>query len=237
MFGARGRIGVIVPANNAVIEPEMWSVLPEGTALYATRILVRGDLTPEAVHAMEANVDRAVDELAATGIDVIVYADMVTTFIMEPGWNDARTAAIAERTGVACISAWTALRDALAALGIERLALGTPYPAAIHALARPFFSARGLAVTGDATLDILAMAEVPRVDPARLAGLVEGLDRTGAQAVVLLATDLPTFASIEALERTTGLAVLGSNQTLLWSALRTIGNKAAIPALGRLFAV
>ena len=236
MFGARGRIGVIVPANNGVIEPEIWSVLPAGTALYATRILARGDLTPEAVHAMEANVDRAVDELAATGVDVIVYADMVTTFIMEPGWNEARTAAIAGRTGVPCISAWTALRDSLAALGIERLALGTPYPAAIHALAPPFFAARGLALSGHATLDITAMAEVPRVGPERLAGLVERLDRTAAQAVVLLATDLPTFASIDALERATGLAVLGSNQTLLWSALRTIGNRAGIPSLGRLFA-
>lgn len=237
MFGDKGRIGVIVPANNGVLEPELWSCLPDGVALYATRILARGDLTPDAVHAMEANVDRAVDELAATGVDVIVYADMVTTFIMEPGWNEARTAAIAARTGTPCVSAWTALRDALDALGIEGIALGTPYPAAIHALAPPFFAARGLAVTSHATLDILAMTDVPRVTPERLHGLVEGLDRADAQAVVLLATDLPTFVSLVDLERTTGLPVMGSNQTLLWSALRTIGNSARIPQLGRLFAV
>ncbi len=237
MFGAGGRIGVIVPANNGVIEPEMWSALPEGAALYATRVLAKGNLTPEAVRAMEANVDRAVDELAATGVDVIVYADMVTTFIMEPGWNEIRIAAIAERTGIPCISAWTALRDGLAALGIERLALGTPYPAAIHGLAPSFFAARGFSVTGHATLDIVAMSDVPRVTPERLSGLVDRLDRTGAEAVVLLATDLPTFASIGALERSTGLAVLGSNQTLLWSALRTVGNGTGISALGRLFAI
>lgn len=235
MFGDHGRIGVIVPANNGVLEPEIWSALPDGVALYATRILARGDLTHDAVHAMEANVDRAVDELAATGVDVMVYADMVTTFIMEPGWNEARIAAIAARTGTPCVSAWTALRDALAALGIERIALGTPYPAAIHALAPRYFAARGLAVTGHATLDIVAMADVPRVGPDRLRGLVEGLARADAQAVVLLATDLPTFASIAALERLTGLPVLGSNQTLLWSALRTLGNAARIPGLGRLF--
>ena len=70
VFGGEGRIGVIVPANNGVLEPEMWSVLPQDVALYATRILAKGDLTPAAVHAMEANVDRAVDELAATGVDV-----------------------------------------------------------------------------------------------------------------------------------------------------------------------
>ena len=42
MFGEAGRIGLVVPANNGVLEPELWSVLPEGVALYATRILARG---------------------------------------------------------------------------------------------------------------------------------------------------------------------------------------------------
>ncbi len=235
MFGAAGRIGVIVPANNGVLEPELWSALPAGTALYATRILARGELTPAAVHAMEANVDRAVDKLAATGVDVIIYADMVTTFIMEPGWNEARTEAIAARTGRPCISAWTALRDALARLGVARFALGTPYPRAIHALAPPFFAARGLALTDDATLDILRMEDVPRTDAGTLRGLVAGLDVRGAEAVVLLATDLPTFESLEPLAAMTGRPVLSSNQTILWSALRTMGNAAAPPGLGPLF--
>ena len=101
-------------------------------------------------------------------------------------------------------------------------------------MARPFFEAKGFTVTGDATLDIMAMADVPRVPPERLEGLVRSLDRTEAEAVVLLATDLPTLASIEALEAATGLAVLSSNSCLLWSALRTLGHAARIPALGRI---
>jgi maleate cis-trans isomerase len=234
-FGAAGRIGVLVPANNGVLEPEFWSRAPEGVAVYATRMLARGDLTPEAVRTMEREVDRAVDELCATGVDVLLIADMVTTFIMEAGWNETRTRAVAARTGVPCVSAWTALAAALAALGVRRLALGTPYPRGIHALTRPFFERAGFRVTGDATLDILAMAEVPRVSPERVRALVAALDRQDADAVVLLATDLPTFEVIEALEASTGLAVLTSNQTLLWQALRACGNRAAIPALGRLF--
>lgn len=235
MFGEAGRIGLIVPANNGVLEPELWSVLPEGVALYATRILAKGELTPAAVHAMEENVDRAVDELAATGVDVIVYADMVTTFIMEEGWNEARTGEIAARAGCACISAWTALRDALAHLGVARFALGTPYPGAIHALAPPFFAARGFAVTDDATLDIRRMEDVPLVDASRLRGLVAGLDLGDAEAVVLLATDLPSFDSLEALAAMTGRPILSSNQTILWSALRAVGNDAAPEPLGPLF--
>ncbi|MGH7266963.1 MAG: maleate cis-trans isomerase family protein [Candidatus Rokuibacteriota bacterium] len=235
-FGAAGRIGVIVPANNATLEPELWSRVPPGVAVYATRILARGDLTPEAVRQMEREVDRAVDELCATGVDVLLIADMVTTFIMEPGWNDTRTRGVTERTGVPCVSAWTALAAALSALGARRLALGTPYPRAIHALTRPFFEREGFALTADGTLDILAMSEVPRVPPERIRTLVASLDRRAADAVVLLATDLPTFSIIESLESEIGLPVLTSNQALLWRALRVCRNPAAVPGLGRLFA-
>jgi maleate isomerase len=240
-FGRNGRLGAIIPANNSVLEPEWWSVLPAGAALYATRILARGDLTPDAVRKMEENVDRAVDELAATGVDVIAYCDMVTTFIMEPGWNEAKVAEIARRSGTSAISAWTAMRDALEALGIRRFALGTPYPAAIHALAPPFFTARGYEIVSDSTLDILKMRDVPNVTPQRIRDFVAGFDRTGAEAIVLLATDLPCFSVIAALEQQFGLPVLTSNQTILWSSLRAANkarkNPATIPTLGKLFSV
>jgi len=235
VYGRKGRIGAVIPANNSVIEPEWWSVLPPDVAVYATRILAQGDLTPEAVHAMERHVDRAVDELAATGVDVIAYCDMVTTFIMEPGWNEKAVEAIAARTGVQAISAWTALRDALDHLGIRRFALGSPYPRKIHALAAPFFTARGYDVVGDATLDIVAMRDVPKLSGEELAAFVHGLDRRDAQAVVLLATDLPSFREIECLEQSLGCPVLTSNQTLLWRALRAANVQTSIKHLGYLF--
>jgi maleate cis-trans isomerase len=211
--------------------------MPEGVALYATRILARGDLTAEAILGMEKDVDRAVDELVVTGVDVIAYCDMVTTFIMKSGWNDAKVADIVRRTGTAAISAWTALRDALSALNVRRLVLGTPYPAEIHALAPRFFTAQGYDVVDNATLDIRKMRDVPNVSGKRLAQFVDGLRCDEADAVVLLATDLPSFASIADLERRIGLPVLTSNQTILWRALRTIDNNARLAPLGRLFHV
>jgi maleate isomerase len=235
VYGRAGRVGLIVPANNSVIEPECWSVLPRDVALYSTRILARGNLTPQAVHAMEGHIDRAVDELAATGVDVIAYCDMVTTFIMEPGWNEAKVEGISTKTGVHAISAWTALRDALAHLGISRFALGTPYPMAIHALARPFFAARGYDVVAEATLNIVRMREVPKLSGDELVSFVGKLGRRDAEAIVLLATDLPSFSVIATLEKTLGLPVLTSNQTILWRALLAISVTTSIPSLGRLF--
>jgi maleate isomerase len=222
----------VVPANNSVLEPELWSRLPSGVALYATRVLARGDLTPEVVLRMEAQLDRAVDELAATGVNVLVYADMVTTFIMPEAWSEAKMAALTARLGVPCISAWMALAMALDTLAVRRFVLGTPYPRAIHVLARPFFERRGFSVTDDATLDVRATADVPRIPVERVRALAAGLDRRGSDATVLLATDLPTFDVIETLEAETEGAVLTSNQTLLWYALRRCGVADHVPGLG-----
>jgi maleate cis-trans isomerase len=235
VHGRKGRIGLIVPANNSVIEPELWSVLPRGVSLHATRILAKGDLTPQAIHRMESDTGSAVEQLVATGVDVIAYCDMVTTFIMQAGWNESTMQRFSQATGVPCISAWTALRDALAKLGTRRLAIGTPYPASIHALVAPFFQQKNFQVTSHATLDIVSMREVPTVDAARLKGFLKKLDVHGCDALVLLATDLPTFSSIASLESECGVPVLTSNQTILWRALSQLGSTREVHNLGRLF--
>jgi maleate isomerase len=184
---------------------------------------------------MESALDHAVSLVVATGVDVIAYCDMVTTFIMEPGWNERTVDDIARRTGVKALSAWTALRDALAHFGARRIALGTPYPAAIHALAPPFFAARGLELGSHATMDIVAMREVPTIDKARLHAFVKTLNLRGCDTLVLLATDLPTFGSLDELEREFGLPILTSNQTLLWASLKAMDAAAPSRPLGRIF--
>lgn len=233
-FGKRGRLGLIVPANNSVIEPELWPVLPPDTAIFATRILAKGALTIEAVQAMEAEVDAAVERITATDIDALGYCDMVTTFIMEPGWSESRMQAIADQVGRPTFSAWTALRDALTTLSVRRIAIGTPYPKSVHALVAPFFERVGFDVVADATLDIEAMLDVPKVEPARLRAFVQPLGAVEADAVVLLATDLPTFASLAQIEGEIGRPVLSSNQTLLWAGLRAVGWNGKLNGLGRL---
>jgi maleate isomerase len=233
-FGRKGRLGLVIPANNSVLEPELWPALPPDTAIFATRILAKGALTVAAVRAMEAEVDAAIERIAATDVDAIGYCDMVTTFIMERGWSEHRMDEISAEVGRPTFSAWTALRDAMAELGVRRIALGTPYPRAVHALAAPFFRSHGLEVVTDDTLDIEAMLEVPKVEPDRLMAFAAPLAAAEADALVLLATDLPTFGVLDRLEAAAGKPVLTSNQTLLWAGLRACGWRGRIGGLGRL---
>ena len=233
MRGIDHRFGIVLPANNSVLEPELWRHLPANAALHTARMLVRGDLTPQAIEAMETQVGRAVNELVATGVDIIVYADMVTTFIMREGWNRERSSEIERSTGLPCISAWTAMQRALFALGVERIAIGSPYPAAIHASAVAYFCKVGFGVVADETLNIVAVRSVPEVSRDEVITLADSITRPEADAVVLLATDLPTFDVIEAIEARVDRPVLSCNQTILWALLAQRGVATAGP--GRLF--
>ena len=235
MRGIRHKIGVVLPANNSVLEPELWRHLPPDVALHVTRILVRGDLTAQAIETMETHAARALDELTATGVDLIVYADMVTTFIMPDGWNERRTAAIEQATGLPFISAWTAMEKALAALGARRLAIGSPYPAAIHPRAVSHFQKCGFEVVADATLDVRAVSAVAQTPRSAVIDLANSISRPNADAIVLLATDLPTFDAIEEIEASTSRPLLTCNQTILWAALGQFGRRAPVTGLGRLW--
>jgi maleate isomerase len=233
--GIQHKLGIVLPANNSVLEPEIWPRLSGDASLHVARILVRGNLTAEAVEAMEAQVTRAVDELMATGVDLVVYADMVTTFIMRDGWNKERSEAIERTTGLPCISAWTAMERALAVLGARRLAIGSPYPTAIHQRAVSYFRKIGFDVVADATLNVLAVRDVPQVSRSAVVELATTIARPNADVIVLLATDLPTFDAIEAIETGVGKPMLSCNQTILWAALARRGVRIEGRGLGRLF--
>jgi maleate isomerase len=231
--GIHHKLGIVLPANNSVLEPELWPHLPVNAALHTARILVHGDLTSQAIEAMEAQIERAVDELVATGVDLIVYADMVTTFIMRDGWNRERLSEVERLSGLPCISAWTAMERALCAIGAQRIGVGGPYPAAIHALAVAYFRKVGFDVVADATLDLLSVRAVPEVSRDSVITLAGSIAGPQLDAIVLLATDLPTFDVIEAIEASIGRPVLSCNQTILWAMLVQRG--LAVVGPGRLF--
>jgi maleate cis-trans isomerase len=158
---------------------------------------------------------------------------MVTTFIMRDGWNRERSSEIERSTGLPCISAWTAMERALSAIGARRIGVGGPYPTTIHTRAVAYFRKVGFDVVADATLDVLSVRAVPEVSRESVIALAGSIAGPQADAIVLLATDLPTFDAIEAIEASIGRLVLSCNQTILWAVLVQRG--LAIAGPGRLF--
>jgi maleate isomerase len=236
MLGARGMIGLIVPSNNTVILPEFYSALPDGVTAYETRMRVEGELTPETLRKMVGDAEAAADLLRQTRVDFICYCCMASTIVKGWDWERDLLARFASKARKGVTSANGALRDALAALGAEKLALVTPYPEDLNALLPAFFSAGGFEVTAVAGTPVRDVAAVRGLSPDQIFRSARSIDVKGIDAVCLLATDMPTLPIIDGLEREIGCPVVTSNQALLWASLRALGVTEPIHGLGKLLA-
>lgn len=238
MYGWRAKIGLMIPANNTVVEPELWSSLPEGVTLHGTRMIVEGPFDGAALSRMETSTGRCMAELSQSQVDVQAYACMSTSLVKGRAWDEDFTRRLAGGS-VRLFTAAAATMAALVSLGIRRPAVLSPYPPAIHRLLGGFLAAYGLEPAAVANLEIDDYVAVNRVDPDQLYRQALHLVRAaggGTDGLCLLATDLPTFPVLAALEQDTGLPVVSTNQAILWRALQTLAVTEALPGRGRLLA-
>jgi maleate cis-trans isomerase len=236
MHGWRLKIGILTPANNVVLEPEFYSHLPEGVAVYTTRMLTSGTHSLEGLVAMEQNANRGVLELAATAVDVIAYACLSTSLAKGPGWSESFVEDVRRVTGLPATTAATATMDALREFDVRKVAIGSPFPDSIALTVKPFFQNHGFSIVSEKNLNVGDEKEIGRIGPDAIYDLGHDVDVKEAEAVCLLATDVSTLDIVEALERDIGKPVVTTNQAILWEVLRLGGIETSIPHVGRLLA-
>lgn len=233
MFGVRGKIGLVIPSNNTVIEPELWAMRPEGVTIHASRVLSFGN-TPEGIEQMERSAVRAVEELQAGDIPAIVYACLATSLIKGRDWTDSFASRLAAASFEKLTTAAEATLSALEALGAKRIAFATAYPRRINDHVAPFFTDYGFGIVSLRSLEHEDSRTLWRMPQERVADLVRAAVVPGVDAVCILGTDLPSAQIIEPLETELGLPVVTTNQAILRSGLALCGIEPSIAGFGRL---
>jgi maleate cis-trans isomerase len=229
----RHRIGVVLPSNNVVLEPEFWACLPAGVSAHFSRMLAEGG-DAEALERMARQAPRALRELTAGGMDIYLYACFSTSLARRPGWDERFVSSCESSTGRPCRTAGLATVAALKACRVHKVSVVSPYVPEMHGRIAGFFGRHGLEVVADASLNIADLRAVGEVDQSESETLVRSTVSPGAEGVCILATDLPTLAIIQPLEASLGIPVVSTNQALLWTALRTLGYRGGI-GIGALF--
>ena len=228
-------IGLITLANDVVIEPELRTFLAgiEGAAVYASRIPLMLELTPQALRDMEAHIPRAVELIVPNDrIDVMAFG--CTSGSMAIGPENVAAAVHRVRPNVAVTDPVSAALKGLKALGARRIALLTPYPDAVNDVVASYVAAQGFEIAERASFKQPNDPAIARVPPEAIYRAGVELGRRKVDAVFISCTALRCSSVITRIEQAIGKPVVTSNQALAWDCLRLAGCKTTVEGYGRL---
>lgn len=235
MYGENGRIGLIVPSNNTVVEQEFRRILPEGVTSYATRMRnTRAE--PADLEAMASQAARGAEELATAEVDVIAFACTAGSLLHGADWERKLRHNLQEAAGgIPCITTSQTVIDALTHLGVRRVVVATPYIEDLNRAEKEFFEAAGFEVIGIRGLGIRRAVDIGRCSPKEALDLALNLPHDRADGFFISCTNFRTIDILPELERRTGKPAISSNLATLWGSLGRLSRwRGSIHGFGRL---
>jgi len=121
-YGYRGKVGLILPSTNTVIEPEFNQMAPKGVSIHSGRIMLLGKASEESYRAMGDATARAAAELATAEPDVIAWGCTSGSCVVP---RETLEGSIVSNSGIQAVSTMTAVFEALQAFGVKTISLGT----------------------------------------------------------------------------------------------------------------
>lgn len=222
MYGAEGRIGLLVPSVNTVAEPEIGQLVPEGVAVYAARMRNRRADTEDS-KAMLQHVERAADELGSARVGVLTFACTASSFV-EGEAGEAGLCRRIEAAGKApAVTTSRAVGEALQYLGARRIVVATPYVAELNQLEKTYLEGEGVEVLGIAGMGIVEAFDIGKVAPDEVGAFALAAWKNGADALFISCTNLRTIEALQPLAEELGKPVISSNSATCWASLRSLG--------------
>jgi len=219
-------IGVVAPFDFA-LDRELWRWVPEDVSLYLTRLPFF--TTPMTVEMAVACGDRRAIRRATRDVltpepGVVAYACTSGSFVDGAiGEQVLRRTMLDAGAPSACTTSG-ALIDALALLGLSRIAIATPYVEPVTRRLVGYLAENGVRTVSCEGLGLLG--NIWRVTYAQVVDIVRAADTDDAEALFISCTNLPSYDLIEPLEQALGKPVLTANQVTMWAALRAMGREA-----------
>ena len=239
-------MGQIVPSSNTTMETEIPAMLrarelvqPERFTFHSSRMRMK-HVTKDELAAMDAESDRCTRELSDARLDVIGYACLVAIMSMGHGYHresQQRLTAIAQESGgsTAVINSAGALVDGLNVIGAKRIAVVTPYMKPLTALVVGYLANEGFDVVDQVSLEIQDNLAVGAHDPARLPGIVAGMNTADCDAIVLSAcVQMPSLSAIAHVEAMARKPVITAAAATTYAILKQLDLAPTVPGAGTL---
>lgn len=223
----RAIIGVMTPAMNTVVQPELELLRPAGVTNQMQRFRLGGDaisddLIDEATKLMDCN-----PVAIAIGLTTDAGPGGVAKLA-------ARCAQLADVVGVPVCNASQADHAALRVFGATRIAVVTPFNAEIDQVVQANVEEAGfqvVAIKGTEAPSLPAICETPLDD---ICAVFRDVAASDCDAILQVGTALPVVAMIDELEAEFGKPIVACNAAVYWQTLRAVGIMAPVAGYGRL---
>ncbi|MFP6732387.1 MAG: aspartate/glutamate racemase family protein [Rhodospirillales bacterium] len=233
MYGARCKIGVIVPSLNNTLEPEFNRMVPADVAVYATRLrLERG--VPDDLRAMADLTEQAGELLRHADVDCIAYCCTTGSLIDGVDWDKELAARLGKATELPVTTTASAAIKAMRSLGLKTVSVATPYIDEVNKIERAYIEACGIRVNSITGLQFTRGEELHSLDQDAAREFCRAAMVDGADGLFISCTDFASIDFIEELERDLGKPVVTSNTATLWMVLSLIKLDQPIEGFGQL---
>ena len=242
VVGYRAKFGVIVPSTNTVVEHDFNMIGPRGVTFHTGRMYIETP-TLDSDETFLALIAQIRDSISVAVRDVLTCRPdyMVMGMSAETFWNGVEgnrrfETRINDATGLEVSTGATSCRTALELVGVERIAVLTPYqPVADREVAR-FFTEAGFSVRKAKGLKCPTATSIAEVTRTELIDVLRDLDGEDVDAIVQAGTNLSMVRLAAEAEEWLGKPVIAINAATLWHAMRANGFTDSFEGFGSLLA-
>ena len=235
------RLGMLTPSSNTTLEPvttAMLASLPAVSVHFSRFPVTRIALTGDALAQFDDRpILTAAELLAHAKVDVIAWNGTSSGWL---GFDaDHRLCERIESvTGIRASTSMLALNEILAATGVKRLALVTPYLDAVQQRIVAGYASLGIACDAERHLGMQDNFAFAEVSAATLTAMIRAVAAEKPDAISVICTNLRAAPLVAALEAETGIPIYDTIATAVWKSLQLAGvDPAGVTGWGRLFQI
>lgn len=223
----RAVIGVMTPAMNTVVQPELELLRPDGVTNQMQRFRLGGD-----------NISDDLPDEAAKLMDCKPAAIAVgLTTDAGPGGPEklkARCQDVSNQLGVPVLGASGSDYEALRTLGAQTVGIVTPFNAEVDAVVRANTEAAGFEVVAIKGTEAPSLPEICETSLSDIRAVFAQVAACDCDVILQVGTALPVVSLIAELEQVHGKPIVACNAAVYWQTLRTIGITDPINGFGKL---